>query len=185
MSVLAHVATSMGERGATQALAYILNNNLASSELLSACSTRQASHSTPRHHIQAEKGNDGNQPDMTIHDMNDPSRLRVLIENKFWADLTNKQPVGYLKELPEDVSSALLFIVPSDRVRQIWNELKRRCVNKGFSSRTGGRGNPSEMGAGGRQDDADYGTGKTSSIRWKGLPMDKKSDATSSSFDDW
>lgn len=69
---------------------------------------------------------------MMIHDMNDPSRLRVLIENKFWADLTNKQPVGYLKRLPEDVDSGLLFIVPSDRVAQLWNELKRRCHDKGL-----------------------------------------------------
>ena len=132
MSVLAHAAASMGERGATQALAYILNQQpgivRGFVNLLSPAGVAF----DPQHHIQAERGNDGNRPDMTIYDMGDPPRRRVLVENKFSAELQPGQPVCYLNMLPEDVGSGLLFIVPSDRVRQIWSELKRRCANRGL-----------------------------------------------------
>ena len=50
-----------------------------------------------------------------------------MVENKFWAGLTDAQPVGYLDTLPDVVGSALVFIVPRKRVDTIWKELKRRC----------------------------------------------------------
>ena len=56
--------------------------------------------------------------------------VRILVENKFWADLTAAQPVRYLKMLQKekkDGSSGLLFVVPEKRVTQIWNALKARC----------------------------------------------------------
>ena len=49
------------------------------------------------------------------------------VENKFWAGLTSAQPVGYLKALAADASSALVFIVPHHRVSGLWGELREKC----------------------------------------------------------
>ena len=133
MSVLAHLVTSMGEPGATQALAYILNQQSgivqAFVNLLGAADIRFE----PRHRVESERGDDGGRipgrPDMKIYPADGDGNPRVLVENKFWAGLTDAQPVEYLKMLPEDVSSGLLFIVPRDRVKQMWNVLKTRCHN--------------------------------------------------------
>ena len=58
--------------------------------------------------------------------------MRVFVENKFWAGLTPAQPVSYLENLPEAPPSALLFIVPEQRVASVWNELKARCSEAGL-----------------------------------------------------
>ena len=136
MSVLAHLVTSRGEPGVTQALAYILNQQpgvvQALVNLLDAANIKF----DPRHRVESERGDDGERipgrPDMKICDSG--GQLRVLVENKFWAGLTNSQPVDYLKMLPEakDLSSGLLFIVPKQRVEMIWNELKTRCHKAGL-----------------------------------------------------
>lgn len=134
MSVLAHLAASRGEPGATQALAYILNHQpgivQAFVKLLGAAGVTF----DPRYRIESERGDgDGRipgRPDMKIYDTDE--NPRVLIENKFWAGLTDSQPVDYLKMLPDDVSSGLLFVVPRQRVEMIWKELKTRCRDAGF-----------------------------------------------------
>ena len=64
-------------------------------------------------------------PDLTIHDRD--GRVRVLVENKFWAGLTKKQPVSYLGNLPADPPSALMFVVPPQRLSTVWRELEKRC----------------------------------------------------------
>ena len=67
---------------------------------------------------------EGGVPDLTVFDALWTRRL--LVENKFWAGLTKKQPVSYLDALPKE-GSALLFIVPSERVSVVWKELRARC----------------------------------------------------------
>ena len=145
MSVLAHLGAPMGEPGATQALAYILNRhpNLVQAlvNLLGAADIRFQ----PRPRVESEKGDDGGRipgrPDMKIYDAG--GRSRVLIENKFWARLANAQPVDYLNMLPDDVSSGLLFIVPGQRVEMIWKELKTKCQDAGLDL---GQDSPEEGG---------------------------------------
>ena len=127
MSVLAHVVLKgslPGEPAATQALAHILN---ASSDLARGFlgMLRQAEIEFEPGHIQAELGHEDSRPDLTIHD--DHGHVRAFVENKFWAGLTDAQPVSYLGDLPEDLPAALLFIVPQQRVTTVWNELKLRC----------------------------------------------------------
>jgi hypothetical protein len=46
---------------------------------------------------------------------------RLLIEAKFWAGLTENQPVGYLNRLP--TGGVLLFVVPEKRLHSCWSEL--------------------------------------------------------------
>ena len=127
MSVLAHVVLKgslPGEPAATQALAHILN---ASPDIARAFlgMLRQAEIEFEPGHIQAELGHEDSRPDLTIHD--DHGRVRAFVENKFWAGLTDAQPVSYLGDLPEVLPAALLFIVPQQRVTTVWNELKLRC----------------------------------------------------------
>ena len=71
------------------------------------------------------------QPDLTIYDA--ANQPRVFVENKFWAGLTDAQPVGYINALPEDVGSALLFVVPGQRLPSVWGELKARCIAAGMA----------------------------------------------------
>jgi len=59
---------------------------------------------------------------------------RVLIENKFWAGLTDNQPVAYLKKLAScPQPSTLLFIAPAAREHTLWRELCRRLLDANIS----------------------------------------------------
>ena len=127
MSVLAHVVLRgalQSEPAVSQALAHILN---ASPDIARAFvgMLRQADIEFEAGHIKAELGHEDSRPDLTIHDS--LGRVRVFVENKFWAGLTDAQPVSYLGDLPEDLPASLLFIVPQQRVTTVWNELKLRC----------------------------------------------------------
>ena len=130
MSVLAHVVLGgpqQSEPAATQALAYILS---------SSADIARAFVGMLRHaNVEFEPGRievelvqeEDSRPDLTIHDTD--GRVRVLVENKFWAPLTAAQPVSYLRDLPEDPPSALTFVVPDQRVATVWSELEDRCGN--------------------------------------------------------
>jgi hypothetical protein len=63
-------------------------------------------------------------PDMWGFDGADP---RVFIENKFWAGLTDNQPVSYIRQLAEYTQpTVLLVVVPAAREQTLWRELMRR-----------------------------------------------------------
>jgi hypothetical protein len=52
---------------------------------------------------------------------------RVFVENKFWAGLTDNQPVAYLEELAKCAQPSILLVVaPKDREHTLWSELQRR-----------------------------------------------------------
>ena len=52
-------------------------------------------------------GEEGERPDLAGFDRN--GRERVLVEAKFWAGLTDNQPIAYLERLPANRPGALLF----------------------------------------------------------------------------
>jgi hypothetical protein len=59
---------------------------------------------------------------------------RVFVENKFWAGLTDNQPVSYLKQLADyPKSSILLVVAPAARDHTLWRELSRRLLDAGIS----------------------------------------------------
>ena len=66
-------------------------------------------------------GEDGARPDLVAFD--EDGSEHVLIEAKFWAGLTENQPVTYLQRLPEWRTSALLFVAPHTRRESLWAEL--------------------------------------------------------------
>ena len=69
-------------------------------------------------------GVDGTRPDLVC--FNETGQERVLIEVKFWAGLTANQPSGYIKRLPQDGPVVVMFLVPEDRVRSLWPQLRER-----------------------------------------------------------
>jgi hypothetical protein len=51
----------------------------------------------------------------------------VIVESKFWAGLTDNQPLTYLQRLPVEQDGILLFLAPAVRFPTLWPELLRRC----------------------------------------------------------
>jgi hypothetical protein len=52
---------------------------------------------------------------------------RVFVENKFWAGLTDNQPISYLNKLAEYTQpTILLVVVPEAREETVWRELIHR-----------------------------------------------------------
>ena len=127
MSVLAHVVQGgpqQNEPAATQALTYILRKNPSLvRSLISLVNVEELQFEPGR--VESEKSIQEGQPDVTIYDQE--GRLRVFVENKFWAGLTQAQPVSYLQTLSNDFATALIFVVPYQRVPTVFDELKERC----------------------------------------------------------
>ena len=134
MSVLASVVLGgslQAEPAATKALAYILNSSTDIAQAFVALLRRAGiSIKFEPGYIRAELGHEDGVPDLTIHDTD--GSVRILVENKFWAGLTDEQPVGYLRALPKAPPSALVFVVPEQRMSTVWNELEVRCKQARF-----------------------------------------------------
>ena len=116
------------EPAATQALTYILTAepDIAKAFVSVVYQTGFAPFEVGR--IAAEEQHGDSIPDLTIRDT--AGAVRVLVENKFWAGLTDAQPVGYLNQLAANAPVALLFVVPHTRLHSVWAELKDRCATK-------------------------------------------------------
>ncbi|MDE2835239.1 MAG: hypothetical protein OXM02_12080 [Bacteroidota bacterium] len=140
MTLLAHLVPRIAsaEPAATRALAYILNKSKeATIAFLRPLQDVGINEFEPGL-ILAEEQQDGNFPDLTIRDTT--GKVRLFVENKFWAGLQASQPEAYLKALPNRCSGAVLFIVPKGRVEPLWGELKARCGSRsaGEEVRSGG-----------------------------------------------
>ena len=75
-------------------------------------------------------------PDISGSDTNGSER--IIIEAKFWASLTDNQPVEYLNRLPKE--SVLLFICPNLRVRPIFGEVLKRLTSAGLEYKSESEG---------------------------------------------
>ena len=60
-----------------------------------------------------------------LEGFSDTGATVAILENKFWAGLTDNQPAGYLQRLKES-SGVLAFVVPDSRVRIMAHELSLR-----------------------------------------------------------
>ncbi|MDK9721983.1 MAG: hypothetical protein OEL53_12455 [Rhodospirillales bacterium] len=58
----------------------------------------------------------------------------IVVETKFWAGLTDNQPVTYLYRLPEIAPALLVFVAPAARFTTLWPELIGRCRSAGFET---------------------------------------------------
>jgi hypothetical protein len=73
--------------------------------------------------VTQDGGEDSRTPDIVGRDS--VGTKRIVVEAKFWAGLTNHQPVSYVKALSD--GTVLAFLVPKARVELVWNELVNRC----------------------------------------------------------
>jgi hypothetical protein len=127
MSVLSFVVhkrlSEKSEDVATDALAYILRKNeVARNGLLNLL--RRVATDLPELRFQTQQTEEGIRPDLWGYDGPNP---RVFIESKFWAGLTENQPVAYIKQLARQIQpSVLLMIVPSAREEVLWRDLIHR-----------------------------------------------------------
>jgi len=118
------------ENLATEALAFILNRSSAMREEVRRLVGRTGIELPQLVRFRSQFGDEkGNIPDLSGLDSMGAERL--LVENKFWAGLTDKQPAGYLKRLPEDGGGLLVFVVPRKRFATIWTELAHSAMSAG------------------------------------------------------
>lgn len=77
-----------------------------------------------------QRGSEGGRPDLC--GMNG-ERVYVYSEHKFWAGLTDQQPVQYLRTIASSArhDGVLLFVGPEARVASLWGELIHRCRGAG------------------------------------------------------
>jgi hypothetical protein len=66
-----------------------------------------------------ESGSDGSIPD--IIGITSDGKLAVIIEMKFWAGLTDNQPVSYLKQLPLGEPAVFVLVGPPQRLSNHWD----------------------------------------------------------------
>ena len=135
--LLSHIVqkrfSSVNEDVATDALQFLLSSS-ESTRLGLMKILRGVEKDLPGLHFQTQDSEDGSRPDMWGYDGSEP---RVFIENKFWAGLTDRQPVAYLEVLATKKQPAVLLVVaPEARRHILWRELQRRLAKAGIQYQT-------------------------------------------------
>ncbi len=112
------------ENIATDALAFIVQSSPAARTGLMKV-LRGIAPDLPNLQFRTQQSKGSARPDMGGYD--DLVKPRVFLENKFWAGLTENQPVVYLRLLEECPRPAvLLVVVPVARQGTVWHELRSR-----------------------------------------------------------
>ena len=131
-TLLSHIARHHAmwrEDVATDALAFILTHSTPARTAF-ADFLNQGATDTPaitdvrtRHTLTS-----GASPDLEC--LGDDGQRLALVESKFWAGLTNNQPVAYWNALPADAPATLLFLAPAERINPggLWDELAARLT---------------------------------------------------------
>lgn len=116
---------------ATDALAYVLESSEAARRGMTKL-LRGLVPDLPLLHFITQQAEGTIRPDMWgLAD----SELRVFVENKFWAGLTDNQPVSYLQQLAVCPQPTILLVVaPAAREHTLWRELKRRLLEAGIAA---------------------------------------------------
>ena len=123
--LLAHLVPRFAhpENVAVEALGHILANSEAARGALADVLRDGGADVGPIARVATQAaGEGGARPDLAAFD--DRGAERVLVEAKFWANLTENQPVAYLERLPTDAPSALLVVGPEARRESLWAELR-------------------------------------------------------------
>ena len=117
------------ENIATEALKHIFDRSNASVEALNDVVRSGMRGAKPITKVKTQVSSpDGTRPDPVGLDYDD--RERVLMEVKFRAALTSRQPNDYLKRLPNDGPAVLMFLAPEERIQWLWPELRDRVKEK-------------------------------------------------------
>ena len=122
--------SQVNEDVATDALAYVLQSSQAAQRGLTKL-LRGIVPDLPSLRFKTQQAEGAIRPDMWGFDDHGP---RVYVENKFWAGLTDSQPVSYLKRLAAYAQPTVLLVVaPAAREHALWRELSRRLADAGIS----------------------------------------------------
>ncbi len=132
-TVFSHIVqkrfSQVNEDVATDALAFILHSNESARTGMMKL-LRGVAPEIPGLQFRTQQTKDQIRPDMAGYD---GTELRVFIENKFWAGLTDNQPVSYIKELAEHTQPAvLLMVAPAEREQTLWRDVSRRFESDGI-----------------------------------------------------
>ena len=131
LNLIARKYTNRREDVAVDALGHILSYSDAARGALTDMLSNAGIGAAPISKVVTQAiGIDGERPDLACYDDQDNECL--LIEAKFWAQLTDKQPGGYLNRLHGDSPSTLLFVAPAARLGSLWSELQRRLSEQGL-----------------------------------------------------
>ncbi len=122
--------SQVNEDVATDALAYVLESSESARRgilnLIRGCVPDM-----PELTFKTQQTEGSIRPDMWGYAGNQP---HVYVENKFWAGLTDNQPVSYLRELARyGTPSVLLVVAPERRRHTLWRELQARLHDAGIS----------------------------------------------------
>lgn len=132
-SVLAHVAASLPQKEnlATAALAYILNRSEPARRAFGAVIESAVGSVARILSVRTEQPtDDANRPDVLL--VGEAGSRVGFVEVKFWAGLTDAQPVAYLKALALTPSSVLVVLAPARRLPALKNEFQQRCRSAGL-----------------------------------------------------
>jgi hypothetical protein len=116
-TVLSHIVqkrlSQESENVATEALAFILLSYKAAHNGMMKL-IRGVDPKMPRLWFRTQQTEGHNRPDMWGYD--DQGEPHVFVENKFWAGLTENQPVSYVRRLAEYAQPTILLVIgPEDR----------------------------------------------------------------------
>ena len=129
MSLLGHLVPGWNpERAATIALAHILDIETSpgmASAFVDLVGETGSLDFEPHRVAPDLDQKDDSRPDLTIYDA--AGNPRVFVEAAFWEGVPAAQPFDYLRELPGDLPSGLVYIAPRKRIRSLWDVLHERC----------------------------------------------------------
>ncbi len=132
-SLFGHLASRLSshpENIATEALNYVLNRSTVARRAFAQYAAQSGADMPETLHFRTqEAGGDGAIPDLV--GLDGEGRQVLLVEAKFWAGLTDNQPVAYLERLPASSDGLLLFVAPATRFPTLWPEPFQRCRDAG------------------------------------------------------
>ena len=121
-SLLSHIATNFisdYENVANSSIAYLLNQYDSARQALRNILEIE---SVPDYYVTELSTDNNGRPDIT--GLESDGSKSIIIEGKFWANLTSNQPNNYLKELSDN--GKLLFVAPESRLSSLQNQIQVR-----------------------------------------------------------
>lgn len=131
LSFLTSKYDAPAENIATEAFCFILNSSSVANKALLDYVGQFVEGLPANLSFQTQDGtDDGGVLDLVGYDAE--RKPRLIVESKFWAGLTERQPVAYFQGLSSSNPSILLFLAPSRRLPTLWPELIRRMEAAGI-----------------------------------------------------
>lgn len=132
-SLLAHLYNRIKgsqEDVATLSLQYIISNNNEMKEAFSQLIERalHISIDSELQYICQATGDNKERPDMAGIDSG--GNEIILCEMKFYAGLTNNQPLGYIDRLVTNNGKGLIFVCPKVRTTSLWSKICGICTDR-------------------------------------------------------